>query len=66
MPGLRQSRFVRLPEVLQLTGVSRSTIYRWMANGEFPNQISLGGNTVAWLERDLEVWIHRRIESADA
>ena len=66
MPGLRQSRFVRLPEVLQLTGVSRSTIYRWMANGEFPIQISLGGNTVAWLESDLEVWIHRRIGSAEA
>ena len=66
MSGLRRSRFMRLPEVVQLTGVSRSTIYRWMANGEFPNQISLGGNTVAWLESDLEVWIHRRIGSAEA
>ena len=36
--------------VVQMTGVSRSTIYRWMENGEFPRQISLGANTVAWLE----------------
>ena len=52
---------MRLPEVVQMTGVSRSTIYRWMANGEFPKQVSLGGNTVAWLESDVEDWIQRRI-----
>jgi len=52
---------MRLPEVLQVTGVSRSTIYRLMSNGKFPMQISLGANTVAWLESDLEVWLHERI-----
>ena len=61
MSALRRPRFVRLLEVVQLTGVSRSTIYRWMANGEFPKQVSLGGNTVAWLESDVEDWIQRRI-----
>ncbi len=63
MSALRPPRFVRLAEVVQLTGVSRSTIYRWMANGEFPKQVSLGGNTVAWLESDVEDWIHRRIST---
>ena len=63
MSGLRRSRFMRLPEVVQLTGVSRSTIYRWIANGEFPKLIPLGGMTVAWLESDVEDWIHRRIRS---
>ena len=61
MPGLKRSRLMRLPEVVQLIGVSRSTIYRWMENGEFPRQVSLGGNTVAWLESDVEDWIQRRI-----
>ena len=51
---------MRLPEVVQLTGVSRSTIYRWMANGEFPKQVSLGGNTVAWLEAEIEDWIQKK------
>ena len=63
MPGLTRSRLMRLTEVVELTGVSRSTIYRWMANGEFPRQISLGANTVAWLESDVEDWIHRRISN---
>ena len=63
MSGLRRSRFLRLPEVIELTGVSRSTIYRWMGNGEFPKQISIGGKTVAWLEAEVEEWIHTRTES---
>ena len=63
MPGLTRSRLMRLPEVVQMTGVSRSTIYRWMENGEFPRQISLGANTVAWLESDVEDWIHHRISN---
>lgn len=29
-------RFIRLPEVKKLTGLSRSTIYVRMANGDFP------------------------------
>ena len=63
MSGLTRSRLMRLPGVVQMTGVSRSTIYRWMENGEFPRQVSLGGNTVAWLESDVEDWIHRRIST---
>ena len=60
MSGMRRSRFMRLPEVVQLTAVSRSTIYRWMVNGEFPKQVSLGGNTVAWLEAEIEDWIQKK------
>ena len=54
---------MRLPEVVQLTGVSRSTIYRWMGNGDFPQRISLGSNTVAWLETEIDAWIKQRIGS---
>ena len=63
MSGLRRSRFMRLPEVVQLTGVSRSTIYRWMAHGEFPKQVSLGANTVAWLENEIDTRIKQMFGS---
>ena len=43
-------RFLHLPEVLDLVGVTRSTLYRWMDAGTFPKQISVGGNTVVWVE----------------
>ena len=57
---------MRLPEVVQLTGVSRSTIYRWMANVEFPKQVLLGANSVAWLEAKVDAWIKQRIGSRQA
>ena len=63
MSALRRPRFMRLSEVLQLTGVSRSTIYRWMATGKFPKQVSLGANTVAWLDREIDDWILGRLGS---
>lgn len=35
-------RFMRLPEVIDRTGLARSTIYRRMASHTFPRQIPLG------------------------
>jgi prophage regulatory protein len=41
-------------------GLSTTTIYRLMAAGRFPRQRQLGGNSVAWLENELEEWIAGR------
>ena len=54
-------RFLRLPEVLNLVGVTRSTLYRWMEAGAFPRQISVGGNTVVWVESDVTKWMEDQI-----
>ncbi|MCU7841662.1 MAG: AlpA family transcriptional regulator [Candidatus Thiodiazotropha sp. (ex Troendleina suluensis)] len=57
-------RILRLPDVKQLTGLSRSSIYLRMANHEFPDSISLGGRAVGWLEQDVYEWIVERIEQS--
>ncbi len=49
LPDITQERFLRLPEVMHLCGLSRSTIYELIRKGEFPPQVSLGGKNVAWL-----------------
>jgi len=51
------SRILRLPTVLLRTGLSRSTVYARVAEGTFPRQLSLGPNTVGWLEMDIDTWI---------
>lgn len=56
-----RDRFIRLPEVLYTTGLSRSTVYEMMTRRQFPVQISLGGKTVAWLESEVENWMAERI-----
>lgn len=55
-------RIIRLPEVIMLTGLSRSTIYLRMANDQFPKAISLGGRAVGWVESELEGWVLAQIE----
>ena len=54
-------RFLRLPEVLNLVGVTRSTLYRWMEAEMFPRQISVGGNTVVWVVSDVTKWMQDQI-----
>ena len=39
---------LRLPAIKTSTGLSRSTIYLRVAQGEFPKPVSLGGRAVGW------------------
>jgi prophage regulatory protein len=55
--------FLRLPQVKQRTGLSRSTIYARMRNGDFPSPINLGGRAVAWLDHEVEDWIRERVDA---
>ncbi|GGG53074.1 hypothetical protein GCM10011403_07860 [Pseudohongiella nitratireducens] len=57
---------LRLPSVKALTGLSRSTIYLRVAEGEFPKPISLGGRAVGWIEGEVQDWIKERIECSRA
>ena len=53
-------QILRLPEVKKVTGLSRSSIYLRLANGEFPKSISLGGRAVGWLESDIQAWLEQK------
>jgi prophage regulatory protein len=55
-------RIIRLPEVKQKTGQSRSTIYERIRQGMFPAPIQLGGRSVGWLESEIDEWIIACIE----
>lgn len=50
-------RIIRLNTVLVRTGLSRSTIYRKIAEGTFPAQIKISVNGAGWRESDLNRWI---------
>ena len=45
-------KILRLPAVKTKTGLSRSTIYARILQGTFPLALTLGPNTVGWLEAD--------------
>lgn len=50
-------RLLRLPEVLRLCALGRSTLYEKIARGLFPKQVRLGENIVAWYESEIRAWI---------
>jgi prophage regulatory protein len=55
----------RLPVVLKVTGLARTTIYRWVAAGRFPAPVRLGPRAVAWRWSDLERWTQSRAIERD-
>lgn len=50
-------RIIRLRTVLARTGLSRSTIYRKIAEGTFPTQLRISTNGAGWRESDIDRWI---------
>ncbi|TQE99574.1 MAG: AlpA family transcriptional regulator [Spiribacter salinus] len=55
---------LRLPDVKARTGLSRSTIYLRIAEGTFPEPISLGGRAVGWVESEVDDWLEQQIEAS--
>lgn len=59
----RCNRVLRLPQVREKTGLSRSGIYERIRNGGFPPPINLGGRTVGWLDAEVENWITQCVQN---
>ena len=55
-------RFLRISAVEALTGLSRTTIYDWSAQGRFPRAVRLSERAVRWIESEVEEWMDKRIE----
>ena len=49
-------RFLTRAEVERRTGAGRSTLYRWMRSGRFPEPFKVGRTAVRWSEREIEAW----------
>ena len=55
----------QLPQVEEVTGESRSTIYKRISEGEFPKPVKLGAKSVGWLEDEVAAYIDARIAARD-
>lgn len=52
---------LRLKDVKQKTGLSKSTTYLFISQKKFPTQITLGFRAVGWLEHEIDEWLSQRI-----
>lgn len=50
--------FYRLRDVIRITALSRSTVYRRIAEGRFPAPVHLGGRASGWEASELQEWVN--------
>ncbi len=58
-------KILRLKDVTNTTGLSRSTIYSYLSEGCFPKPVALGSRAVGWVESEVQDWIMIRIRERD-
>ena len=56
---------IRLPAVLQATGLNKTRLYALQRNGRFPRGVKISERAVAWPVRDIQDWIAARIAERD-
>jgi len=54
------NRCVRIRQVCEMTGMSRASVYRKMADGTFPKSFKIGESMSAWRVATIEAWIAER------
>ncbi|MDD3181552.1 MAG: AlpA family phage regulatory protein [Alphaproteobacteria bacterium] len=58
------NQILRKPAVLARIGIKNSTLYDWIAKGNFPRPLHLSERSVGWLEADVEAFIAKRVEES--
>lgn len=56
---------LNINQVADKVSLGKSTIYRMIAKGEFPQPFSLGGNRRAWLEKDINRWLEEKARTRE-
>ena len=58
---MENSNLLRLQQVMDRTGLGRSSIYAMASKGGFPKPIKIGLRSSAWLENEIKDWVRDRI-----
>ena len=56
-------RFIRVPDVLNRVGFSRTTLYERIKEGNFPDRVKIGPRCVAFVESEIDEWIEVTIRT---
>ena len=59
------NKIIKLPEVKELTTFSRSTIYRLIRKGKFPQQIKLSERSRGWIQQEILDYLEKRISNRE-
>ena len=57
--------FIRLPDVRQRVGMSKSQIYKLIAQDQFPKPVKVSRRISCWVAAEVDSWIKNKIEIRD-
>ena len=58
------SKILRLPAVMQATGLSKASVYLGVKKGTFPAPVKLGVRAVGWPAEAIDEWVKSRPSTA--
>ena len=58
-------KIYRLPDVIYMTGLSRSSIYLRVSTDEFPKPVKIGRRAIGWPEESIIAWQSKMMEAQD-
>ena len=53
-------RLLRIPEVLDLVGLKKATLYQLLRTGQFPRSVKITSRAVGWVEEEVQQWLAER------
>ena len=56
---------IRLPEVRQKVGMSKSQIYKLIAQDKFPKPLKVSRRISCWVVAEVDSWVKNKIEIRD-
>ena len=63
---MSENKLLRLPEVLELTGLSKSSLYAMIKQKRFVGGVKLSERAVAWPSISVQEWIDQRIAASNS
>ena len=63
---MQSTRLLRLPQVIDRTGLGKTKLYELQKDGLFPMRIKITAHAVAWIEEEVEIWIAGKVAESRA
>ena len=57
-------QFLRLPQVMEATGLAKSTIWLWVKQNKLPAPIKLSARVTVWRLSDIKAWQAHQVQGA--
>ncbi|QYJ85865.1 AlpA family transcriptional regulator [Shewanella mesophila] len=60
-PTSEHFQLLKIRQVMKVTCLARSTVYKYCADNNFPKPIQLGKRNAAWVESEVKEWIEQKM-----